>query len=124
MTAFIAKFYELIIYVLLILLFCALVWGGWQKYKRNQADYKVLNAEILCQEEIGKQLKPYLDAEKQGQKNANEAAKNYEQQKEVERSKTETITHEVQKIVERPIYINTDCFDDDGVHFANEAGDT
>lgn len=124
MNAFIAKFYELIIYVLLILLLCVLAWGCWQKYKRTQADYKVLNAEIICQEKIEKQLKPYLEAEKQGQKNANEAAKNYEQQKEVERSKTETITREVQKVVERPIYINTDCFDDDGVRIANEAGDT
>ena len=123
MSGFIAKFYELIIYFLLALLVVVAVWGGWQKYKRTQAEYKVLNAELTCQDKIDKKLKPYLDAEKQGQKNANEAAKNYEQQKEVERSKTETITREVQKIVERPVYINT-CFDDDGVRLINEAGNT
>lgn len=124
MSGFIAKFYELIIYFLLALLVVVAVWGGWQKYKRTQAEYKVLNAEITCQDKIDKKLKPYLDAEKQGQKNANEAAKNYEQQKEVERSKTETITREVQKIVERPVYIHTNCFDDDGVSAANAAGNT
>ncbi|EZQ12068.1 hypothetical protein [Acinetobacter sp. Ver3] len=124
MSAFIAKFYELIIYCLLVLLVAIAVWGGWQKYKRTQAEYRVLNAEIICQGKIDKKLKPYLDAEKQGQKNANEAAKNYEQQKEVERSKTETITREVQKIVERPIYIHTNCFDDDGVSAVNAAGNS
>ena len=123
MSAFIAKFYELIIYFLLALLDVVAVWGGWQKYKRTQAENQVLNAELTCQDKINKKLKPYLDAEKQGQKNANEAAKNYEQQKEVERSKTETITREVQKIIERPVYINT-CFDDDGVHLVNAAGDS
>lgn len=123
MSAFIAKFYELIIYFLLALLIGFGLWGGWQKYKRTQAEYKVLNAEIICQNKIEKILKPYLDAEKQGQKNANEAAKNYEQQKEVERSKSETITREVQTVIERPVYINT-CFDDDGVHLVNAAGDS
>ena len=123
MSGFIAKFYELIIYFLLALLVVVAVWGGWQKYKRTQAEYKVLNAEIICQDKIDKKLKPYLDAENQGQKNANEAAKNYEQQKEVERSKSETITREVQTVIERPVYINT-CFDDDGVHLVNAAGDS
>ena len=60
MSAFIAKFYELIIYFLLALLVAIAVWGGWQKYKRTQAEYKVLNAEIICQDKIDKKLKPYL----------------------------------------------------------------
>jgi len=123
MSGFIAKFYELIIYFLLALLVVFAVWGGCQKYKRTQAENQVLNAELTCQDKIDKKLKPYLDAEKQGQKNANEAAKNYEQQKEVERSKSETITREVQTVIERPVYINT-CFDDDGVHLVNAAGDS
>ena len=100
------------------LLVVVVVWGGWQKYKRTQAENQVLNAELTCQDKIDKKLKPYLDAEKQGQKNANEAAKNYEQQKEVERSKTETITREVQKIIDRPVY-QQHCFDDDGVSAIN-----
>lgn len=123
MSAFIAKFYELIIYVLLSLLICVIAWGGWQKYKRTQAEYQALNAEIICQGKIDKELKPYLDVEKKAQELANQAGEEYEESKEVERVKTETITREVQKIVERPVYINT-CIDDDGVRLINEAGNT
>lgn len=123
MSAFIAKFYELIIYFLLALLIGFGLWGGWQKYKRTQAEYKVLNAEITCQDKINKKLKPYIDAEKKAQELANEAGEEYEESKEVERVKTEVITREVQKIVERPVYINT-CIDDDGVRLINEAGNT
>lgn len=124
MSAFIAKFYELIIYFLLVLLIGFGLWGGWQKYKRTQAEYKVLNAEITCQDKIDKKLKPYLDAEKEAQEKANQAGEQYEESKEVERVKTETITREVQKIVERPVYIHTNCFDDDGVSAVNAAGNT
>lgn len=124
MSALIAKFYESIIIGLIISLLCSLGWNGWQAYKLSKANYKVLNNETICQGKIDEAVKPYIDAEKKGQQNANEAAKNYEQQKEVERSKTETITREVQKIIERPIYINTECFDDDGVRLINESGNT
>lgn len=124
MSAFIAKFYELIIYFLLALLIVVAVWGGWQKHKRTQAEIQVLNAELTCQDKIDKKLKPYLDAEKEAQKLANKAGEQYEESKEVERVKTEVITREVQKIVERPVYIHTNCFDDDGVSAVNAAGNT
>lgn len=124
MSAFIAKFYELIIYFLLAMLIGFGSWGGWQKYKRTQAENQVLNAELTCQDKINKKLKPYLDAEKEAQKLANKAGEEYEESKEVERVKTETITREVQKIVERPVYIHTNCFDDDGVSAVNTAGNS
>lgn len=124
MSAFIAKFYELIIYFLLALLVVVAVWGGCQKYKRTQAENQVLNAELTCQDKIDKKLKPYLDAEREAQELANKAGEEYEESKEVERVKTETITREVQKIVERPVYIHTNCFDDDGVSAVNAAGNS
>lgn len=124
MSAFIAKFYELIIYFLLALLIVVAVWGGWQKYKRTQAEVQVLNAELTCQDKINKKLKPYVDAEKKAQELANVAGEEYEESKEVERVKTEVITREVQKIVERPVYIHTNCFDDDGVSAVNAAGNS
>lgn len=123
MSAFIAKFYELIIYFLLALLVVIAVWGGWQKYKRTQAEIQVLNAELTCQDKINKKLKPYLDAEKKAQELANKAGEQYEESKEVERVKTEVITREVQTVKERPVYINT-CIDDDGVRLINKAGNT
>lgn len=124
MSAFIAKFYQVIICILLFLLLGAVAIGGVQTFRLTKAQNKVLNAEITCQDKINKKLKPYLDAEKEAQEKANQAGEQYEESKEVERVKTETITREVQKIVERPVYIHTNCFDDDGVSAVNTAGNT
>lgn len=124
MSAFIAKFYQVIICILLFLLLSAVAIGGVQIFRLAKAQNKVLNAEITCQDKIDKKLKPYLDAEKEAQEKANQAGEQYEESKEVERVKTETITREVQKIVERPVYIHTNCFDDDGVSAVNTAGNT
>ncbi len=124
MSAFLAKFYQVIICILLFLLLSAVAIGGVQTFRLTKAQSKVLNAEIICQDKINKKLKPYLDAEKKAQELANKAGEEYEESKEVERVKTEVITREVQKIIERPVYINTNCFDDDGVSAVNAAGNT
>lgn len=105
-----------LIVVLCIVILC-------QLFQANRLAGDLLKAETTCQDKINKKLKPYLDAEKEAQKLANKAGEEYEESKEVERVKTETITREVQKIVERPVYINT-CLDDDGVRLINEAGNT
>ena len=105
-----------LIVVLCIVIVC-------QLFQANRLAGDLRKAETTCQDKINKKLKPYLDAEKEAQKLANKAGEEYEESKEVERVKTETITREVQKIVERPVYINT-CIDDDGVRLINEAGNT
>lgn len=106
-----------LIVVLCIVILC-------QLFQANRLAGDLRKAETTCQDKINKKLKPYLDAEKEAQKLANKAGEQYEESKEVERVKTETITREVQKIVERPVYIHTNCFDDDGVRLINEAGNT
>ena len=106
-----------IIAVLCIVILC-------QLFQANRLAGDLRKAETTCQDKINKKLKPYLDAEKEAQKLANKAGEEYEESKEVERVKTEIITREVQKIVERPVYIHTNCFDDDGVRLINEAGNT
>lgn len=95
-----------------------------QLFQANRLAGDLRKAETTCQDKINKKLKPYLDAEKKAQELANKAGEEYEESKEVDRVKTETITREVQKIVERPVYIHTNCFDDDGVSAANAAGNT
>ena len=95
-----------------------------QLFQANRLAGDLRKAETACQDKINKKLKPYLNAEKKAQDLANKAGEQYEEAKEVERVKTETITREVQKIVERPVYIHTNCFDDDGVRLINEAGNT
>lgn len=106
-----------LIVVLCILILC-------QLFQANRLAGDLRKAETTCQDKINKKLKPYLDAEKEAQKLANKAGEQYEESKEVERVKTEVITREVQKIVERPVYIHTNCFDDDGVSAVNVAGNT
>nr|WP_314137680.1 hypothetical protein [Acinetobacter lwoffii] len=106
-----------LIVVLCIVIVC-------QLFQANRLAGDLRKAETTCQDKINKKLKPYLDAEKKAQELANKAGEEYEESKEVERVKTEVITREVQKIVERPVYIHTSCFDDDGVRLINEAGNT
>lgn len=106
-----------LIVVLCIVIVC-------QLFQANRLAGDLRKAETTCQDEINKKLKPYLDAEREAQELANKAGAEYEESKEVERVKTEVITREVQKIIERPVYIHTNCFDDDGVSAVNAAGNT
>ena len=106
-----------LIVVLCIVIVC-------QLFQANRLAGDLRKAETACQDKINKKLKPYLDAEKEAQEKANQAGEQYEESKEVERVKTEVITREVQKIVERPVYIHTNCFDDDGVSAVNTAGNS
>ena len=104
-----------------------MIYSLFQTWQSNSLASDLNNAEIACeakvQKEVTKAIKPYKDAEIKAQEQAQKASEDYEQSKETERVKTETITRTVQKIVDRPIYINT-CLDDDGVRLINEAGNT
>ena len=104
-------------WTLIIVLLLCLFFQAWYV---NSLAGDLRNAEIACNGRVEQELKPYKDAEKAAQEKANEVSEQYEDSKEVERVKTETITREVQKIIERPIYINN-CFDDDGVSAVNQA---
>ena len=110
------------------LIIVLLIYSLFQTWQSNSLASDLNNAEIACeakvQKEVTKAIKPYKDAEVEAQEQAQKASEDYEQTKQTERVKTETITRTVQKIVERPIYINTNCFDDDGVRLINEAGNT
>lgn len=119
MSAFLAKFYELIIYVLLAIIVILLISLGWQKYHRTVAENKVLNAEIICQGKIDEAVQPYLDAEKRGREIAKEVSEEYEQRESKEKIRVEKITVEVPKIIERTVYLNS-CFDDDGMQLVND----
>ena len=100
----------------------------WKTWQTNDYAGELMKADLACktkvENEVAKAVKPYKEAEEAAKDKAQKASEDYEQTKETERVKTETITRTVQKVVERPIYINTNCFDDDGVRLANEAGNT
>ncbi|HAV6249946.1 hypothetical protein KTH23_08455 [Acinetobacter baumannii] len=109
------------------LIIILLIYAFFQTWQSNSLASDLNSAEIACeakvQQEVAKAIKPYKDAEEAAKDKAQKASEDYEQTKETERVKTETITRTVQKIVDRPIYINT-CLDDDGVRLINEAGNT
>lgn len=110
------------------LIIVLLIYGFFQTWQSNSLTGDLNKAEVDCktkvQQEVDKAVKPYKDVEQEAQARAQKAGEDYEQTKETERVKTETITREVQKIIERPVYLNTDCFDNDGVRLVNEAGNT
>lgn len=79
---------------------------------------KLKQAEQQCQSQIQdiehKQVKALAEA----QNELNQVSADYEQLKSEQRTKVEYVEREVQKIIERPIYLNR-CIDDDGVHQIN-----
>ena len=111
-------------WTLIVILLLFSLWKTWQT---NDYAGEIMKADLACkakvEQEVAKAVKPYKEAEEAAKDKAQKASEDYEQTKEAERVKTETITRTVQKVVERPIYINT-CLDDDGVRLINEAGDT
>lgn len=102
-------------YIILALLICIIAYS----LSNNSLKKKLANAESDKSKAVAEAVQPYLDAEKRGREIAKEVSEEYEQRESKERVKTETITRELQTIKERPIYINTDCFDDDGVYKIN-----
>ncbi len=109
---------------LIILLLCYALFQTWQS---NSLSGDLANAKTECaakvEKEVTKAKKPFLDAQEKAKVKAEEVSQQYESTKAEDRIKTEVITRTVQKIVERPIYLNT-CFDDDGVSAVNAAADT
>jgi len=107
-----AKFWrEIIIGFLAFLLLITLSVLNHKAGQLKAADQKCI-AQI--QEIERKQVKALAEA----QNKANEVSSDYEQIKAEQHAKVETVTRTVQKIVERPIYLNR-CFDDDGLSEIN-----
>ncbi len=107
-----AKFWrEIIIGSLAFLLLITLSILNHKTGQLKQADQKCI-AQI--QEIERKQVKALAEA----QNKANKASAEYEQVKAEQRTKVETVTRTVQKIVERPIYKSV-CFDADGLSEIN-----
>ena len=101
---------SLIIALFLCLLF-SLGYANHLKGKLNKADQ-------VRAEAVEKAVKPYIDAAKAKQDELNKASQDYEKLKSEQQVKTEVVTREVQKIIDRPVYLNV-CFDADGLSAIN-----
>lgn len=84
----------------------------------NHLSGKLQSAEEKCTAKIQALEQKQLKALAEKQNEINEVSADYEQVKSEQRVKVETVTREVQKIVERPVYLNS-CFDDDGMSKLN-----
>lgn len=84
----------------------------------NHLSGKLQEAEQKCSAKVQKlkddQQKALIDK----QNKINKVSAEYEQLKSEQRVKVETVTREVQKIIERPVYSNV-CIDDDGLRIIN-----
>jgi len=115
-----AKFWrEIIIGFLAFLLVITLAVLNHKEGQLKEADQK-------CLAQIQKIEKKNLEALAVKQNQINKVSADYERVRAEQSTKVETITREVQKIVERPIY-KSSCVDDAGVQQLNElikAGNT
>lgn len=84
----------------------------------NHLAGKLRKADEQCNAKIQEIEQKHLKALAEKQNLINQVSADYETLKSEQLIKTETVTREVQKIIERPIFRNN-CFDDDGVQQLN-----
>ncbi|WP_218954807.1 hypothetical protein [Acinetobacter sp. YH12085] len=84
----------------------------------NHLSKKLRVASEQCNAKIQEIEQKHLKALAEKQNLINQVSADYETLKSEQRVQVETVTREVQKIIERPVYRN-DCFDDDGVQQLN-----
>lgn len=87
----------------------------------NSKTGKLEQAEAKCTAQIQKIELAQQTALKQANDKANQASADYEELKATQQAKTETIRDTVQKIVERPVYRDRNCFDNDGLQQLGKA---
>lgn len=93
------------------------LWLGQVAYTSHLAG-KLKTAESECSAKIQKLNDDQQQALIKKQNEVNQVSADYEQLKSEQRTKVETITRKVQKIVTKPIYSNV-CIDDDGLSAIN-----
>jgi len=93
------------------------LWIGQLAYT-NHLSGKLKEADAKCTAKIQEIEHKQVEALAEKQNQINEVSADYEQAKSTQRRQVETVTREVQKIVERPVYLNH-CFDDSGLQQLN-----
>ncbi|QQN40351.1 hypothetical protein [Acinetobacter sp. CS-2] len=93
------------------------LWLGQIAYT-NHLSGKIQDAESRCQAKIQKIEQQHLKALAEKQNAINQVSADYEKAKSEQRVQVETVTREVQKIIDRPVY-QQHCFDASGVSAIN-----
>ncbi|MDH1712799.1 hypothetical protein [Acinetobacter johnsonii] len=84
----------------------------------NHLSGQLKEVDSKCIAKIQEIEQKHLKALAEKQNKINEVSADYEAEKSMQRVKVETVTREVQKIIDRPVY-QQHCFDDDGVSAIN-----
>lgn len=85
----------------------------------NHLAGKLKEAEMKCTAKIQEIEQKHFKALAEKQNEINKVSSDYEQAKTAQRVQVETVTREVQKIIERPVYSNN-CFDSEGLSALNK----
>ena len=93
------------------------LWVGQIAYT-NYLSGKLRKADQQCTAKIQQIEKKHLKALTEKQNQINQMSSDYEATRSEQRVQVETVTREVQKIIDRPVYLNH-CFDDSGVSAIN-----
>ena len=93
------------------------LWAGQVAYT-NHLSGKLKAAGDECTAKIQKIEQKHLKALAERQNQINQVSADYEKAKSEQRIHVENVTREVQKIIDRPVYLNH-CFDDDGLQQLN-----
>ena len=89
----------------------------------NHLSGKLQKAETKCTAKIQEIEQKQLKALAEKQNEINKVSTDYEAEKSAQRRQIETVTREVQKIVELPVY-QQHCFDDSGLQQLNSLIDS
>ncbi|MCG6644490.1 hypothetical protein [Acinetobacter baumannii] len=84
----------------------------------NHLAGKLKQADQQCMAQIQDIERKQVKALAEAQNELNKVSADYEQYKSEQRTKVEYVEREVQKIIERPVYLNR-CIDSDGVYQIN-----
>ena len=84
----------------------------------NHLDGQLKDADSKCIAKVQEIEQKHLKALAAKQDQINKVSSDYEAEKSKQRVQVETVTREVQKIIDRPVY-QQHCFDDDGVSAIN-----
>jgi len=93
------------------------LWIGQIAYT-NHLSGKLRKADQQCTAKIQEIEQKHLKALTEKQNQINQMSSDYAATKSEQRVQVETVTREVQKIIDRPVYLNH-CFDDSGVSAIN-----
>ena len=89
----------------------------------NHLSGKLQDADTKCTAKIQEIEQKQLKALAEKQNEINQVSADYEAEKSARHRQVETVTREVQKIVERPVY-QQHCFDDSGLQQLNSLIDS